>query len=229
MNILISNSKLKLQTVLSGLPSKYYLEERPVTPTKYARLVRNMGERPELESDEIEYAAEIVTGGEPGVPDTVVLVTDAEVVAGAIDGKEAESQLDFAVRLDDIREIECDGMFTREIPLETTTGHYTIPTEGLDPSKFTSAIVGNTKLTNTCERFGFGRTRFAICKWSTCLGAALIIVGIGFSVTMIGILVGLPFIGLGAALLVFALAYKKAGDYLDDSVWRLPEAGAGAA
>lgn len=229
MNILISNPKLKLQTGLSGLPSKDYLEERPVTPTKYARLVRNMGERPELESEEIEYAAEIVTGGEEGVPETIVLVTEEEVVAGPIDGKEAESQLEFAIGLDDIQEIECDGMFTREIPMKTSAGHYTIPTEGLDPTKFTSAIVGNTMLTNSCERFGFGRTRFAVCKWSTCLGAALIIVGVGFSITMIGILVGLPFIGLGAALLLFALGYKKAGDYLDDSVWRIPEAGAGTA
>lgn len=182
-----------------------------------------MSERPTLHSDEISYAAEIVTGGEPGVPDTVVLVTDDELVAGPIEGKEDASTLEFSLKLDEIEEVKCEGMFADSVPIRANPGSFAIPTEGLDPIKFTSAVVEHTNLTNECERYGFGRTRFAVCKWSTCLGAASIIVGIGFSVTMIGILVGLPFIGFGSALLLFALGYKKAGDWMEDNVWTIPE------
>lgn len=195
-----------------------------MTPPKYERLVRNMGERPDLGGADVEYAAEIVTGGEAGVPDTVIIVTDEAIVAGPIEGKKDASEFEFTLPLDHIEQIECEGMFAGSIPITANPGTYTIPTEGLDPIRFTSTVVEHTSLVNDCERLGFGRTRFRVCKWSTCLGAAMILVGIGFSVTMIGILVGIPFIGLGSALLLFALGYKKAGDHIHDSIWSLPDA-----
>lgn len=199
-----------------------------MTANKYKRLVRNMDEHPTLEGEEIEYAAEVITGGEAGVPDTVILVTDTRIVAGPMTGKRDESQLDFSISLGEIEQIQCEGMFADRIPLTTRSGTLQIPTSGLDPVKFTSAVVDHSPLTNACEEYGFGRTRFAVCKWATCLGAAMILVGIGFSVTMIGILVGLPLIGLGAILLLSAFAYKKAGDRVQDSVWSLPEPGSEA-
>ena len=76
-----------------------------------------MGEPPDLGGADVEYAAEIVTGGDSGVPDTVLLVTDREIVAGPIEGKEAECELDFTLPLNHIEQIECEGMFASSIPI----------------------------------------------------------------------------------------------------------------
>lgn len=171
----------------------------------------------------VKYGAEIVTGGESGVPDTVVLVTDEELIVGPIAGKEDTAALSFDLGLSEIREVRCEGMFTDAIPIMATSGEFTIPTQGLDTVRFVSTLVDQAGLENHCERYGFGRTRFAVCKWSACLGAAMVIVGIGFSISMIGILLGLPLIGIGSAILLFAFGYKKLGDYMGDNVWTVPE------
>ena len=186
------------------------------------QLVSEMSDRPALEGQEIVYGAEIVTGGDAGEPDTVVLVTEDEILASPIAGKEAESTLQFTVDLDDLVRIECGGFLADAVPIETTTGTYEIPTRGLDTIRFITAVVHNSRLTNGYEHLGFGTTKFAVCKWTACLGGALILIGIALSITMIDVL-GLPLLVLGSAMLVGGFAYKKIGDYLGDYVWTLPE------
>lgn len=185
----------------------------------YSRLVRNMDGDPALEGEDVVYGAEIITAPEGVDPDTVLLVTDEQVIARPMAGMEAESRLEFAMDVGDIEEVECEGMFADTVSLGTGHERYTITAQGMDAVEFTCAVVEESDLKNRCERLGFGRTRFTVCKWSTCLGCALILVGIGFSVTMIGILVGLPFIGIGASLLLVAFAYKKIGEMMEDNVW----------
>ncbi|MFB6268182.1 MAG: hypothetical protein ABEI31_11020 [Halodesulfurarchaeum sp.] len=192
---------------------------------RYQRLIREMADSPQLGDQSVEYGAEIVTGGEAGVADTVILVTDEAIYARPMQGKENASTLDLTIPLSAVTQMECASIFADHIPIETANGRYSIPTSGLDTVKFTSSVVENSQLTNGCERFGFGSTRFTVTKWSLALGSALVLVGIAFCVTVIGILVGLPFIGVGALMLLFALVYTKAGDWMGDTVWVLPEAG----
>lgn len=194
-----------------------------MTNAKYARFVRNMDEPPTVDTDDVVYGAEIVTGDGASGPDTVVLVTTDRVMAGPIAGMAGESRLDFDLALADLESVECEGFFSETVSLETADDRYLVPSRGMDAVDFTCNVVEHSHLTNRCERFGFGRTRFAVCKWSACLGCALILVGVGFSITMIGILVGLPFIGAGAALLLVAFAYKKLGEYMEDNVWTREE------
>lgn len=171
----------------------------------------------------MEYGGEIVTGGETGIPDTVILVTSDELIASPIAGKEDVSTMDFTIQLDDIVELECGGYFGDEVTIKTASDSYQIPSEGIDSVKFTCAVVENSPLTNTCERLGFGLCRLSICKWATCAGCALVLVGIAFSITMIGIVLGLPFIGAGIALILFSALYKYLGDCMNDNTWTRQE------
>lgn len=183
------------------------------------RLVRDMAEPPTIDDQVVEYAAEVSTGGTAGVPDTIILVTREGVHARPISGKEAESTLSFSVNLQDIQELECGGLFSQEVSLQTAEGNYTIAAEGLSAMDFTSAIVKHTNLTNKCDRLGMGKARIQVCKWSTCLGCALVLLGVGLSITMIGLLVGIPLIGAGAAVLLLTFAYKQVGEMMGDNVW----------
>lgn len=200
-----------------------------MSTSNYSRLVRNMGEDPALEGEDVVYGAEIITGPGGVDPDTVLLVTDEQVIARPIAGMEDQSTLEFAMDVDEIESVECEGMFADTVTVGTAHEQYTISAQGMDAVEFTCSVVEQSDLKNRCERFGFGRTRFTVCKWSTCLGCALILVGIGFSITMIGILVGLPFIGIGASLLLVAFAYKKLGEMMEDNVWTREEVGVNAA
>lgn len=206
----------------------YKPRRRTVSTSRYDRLVRNMDEDPALEGEDVVYGAEIITAPGGVDPDTVLLVTEEQVTARPIAGMEAESALEFTMDMDDIEEVECEGMFADSVSIGTGQERYTISAQGMDAVDFTCAVVEQSNLKNRCERLGFGRTRFTVCKWSTCLGCALILVGIGFSVTMIGILVGLPFIGIGASLLVAAFAYKKLGEMMEDNVWTREDVGPSA-
>ncbi|MFB6152687.1 MAG: hypothetical protein ABEJ27_00400 [Halodesulfurarchaeum sp.] len=191
---------------------------------RYQRLIRQMADSPQMGDQSVEYGAEIVTGGEAGVADTIVLVSDEAIYARPMQGKEDESTLELTIPLSAVTQLECPSIFADGIPIETSNGQYTIPTSGLDTVKFTSSVVENSQLTNGCERFGFGSTRFTVTKWSLAVGSVLVLVGVAFCVTVIGILVGLPFIGIGGLMLLFAFAYTKAGDWMGDNVWALPEA-----
>ena len=171
----------------------------------------------------VEYSAEIRTGDGAEEPDTEVQVTPTRLSVIPISGKETESTLEFSIGLEEIDRFQCDGFFGSQIRIEAGNEQYTIPASDLDTVRFAGAVVENSHLTNTCEQYGFGRMRFSVCKWSTAIGAALVLVGIAFSITMIGILIGLPFIGVGAALLGFAFLYKKLGDLMEDNVWTRPD------
>lgn len=190
-----------------------------MSTSRYSRLVRNMDEDPALDGEDVVYGAEIITAPDGVDPDTVLLVTDEQVIARPMAGMEDASTLEFTMAVEDIEEVECEGMFADTVSIGTAHERYTISAQGMDAVEFTCSVVEQSDLQNRCERLGFGRTRFAVCKWSTCLGCALILVGVGFSITMIGILVGLPFIGIGASLLLVAFAYKKLGEMMEDNVW----------
>lgn len=178
-----------------------------------------MAEPPTMDDQVVEYAAEVSTGGTAGVPDTIILVTRDAVHARPISGKEEESSLDFSVNFEDIQELECGGLFSQEVSLRTAEHNHTVAAEGLSAMDFTSAIVKHTTLTNKCDRLGMGKARIQACKWSTCLGCALVLLGVGLSITMIGLLVGIPLIGAGAAVLLLTFAYKQVGEMMEDNVW----------
>lgn len=190
---------------------------------QYNRLVGEMSQRPSVQDQSIEYGAEVSTGGEPGVPDTIILVTTDGVYAGPIAGKEDESTLELSLGMDELDELECNGFLRQTVSLSAAGDRYTIPSAGLDTIKFAKAIVKNSHLTNGCDLSGFGLLRFTICKWTTCLGAALFLVGLAFSITMIGIVIGIPFMATGAVMLVGAFAYSQVGYRMGDNVWTRPD------
>lgn len=189
---------------------------------QYRRLVGEMSRGPTVRDQSIEYGAEISTGGESGVPDTVVLVTSDGVYAGPIAGKEDESTLELSLGMDEIDELECNGFLRQTVTLAAGGDRYTIPSAGLDTIKFAKAIINNSHLDNECGRSGFGLLRFSLCKWATCLGAALFLVGLAFSITMIGIVIGVPFMVAGAGLLLGSYGYAKIGYRMGDNVWIRP-------
>lgn len=178
-----------------------------------------MSSRPTLEDESIEYGAEIVTGGEPGVPDTVILVTKEGIHARPIAGKEDESTLEFSLPMDKVDALECDGFFSQAVTVASNPNQYTIPSAGLDSITFASTVIEHSGLSNQCNRLGFGLCRFSVCKWLTCLGCALLLVGAAFSITMIGVIVGLPFIVGGGLFLASAFVYQRLGNRFGDNVW----------
>lgn len=179
-----------------------------------------------VRNEEVEYAANIRTVGRGESPDTVVLVTAGRLIVGPKMGEEDRSALDFSIALDDIERLRCEGFFSDAITIDTAEDQYEIPAADVDSIQFTDAIVDHTELINPCERYGFGRFRFTVCKWSACIGCSLILIGTAISITIVGLLLGLPVIGVGAALLLFTFLYKKMGDRVGDCVWTRPERGA---
>lgn len=192
-------------------------------PSHYESLVRKASTTPTVSSGEIHYGAEISTAGESDAPDTIVLVSDEELVATAIAGTESDSTLEFTLSLDDVDELRCEGLLAEVITVDTGDEEYAIPTGDLNRAAFTAAIVEHSHLTNPCEWMGLNRAGSSMCQYATCFGCALVVLGVGCCVTIVGIFVGLPLIGLGIALLLAALAYRGVCDWRGLNVWKPAE------
>lgn len=194
-----------------------------MTQYKYGHLVEKMTPQPNLE-EEVVYAAEIKTGETPGVgPDTVIAVTRNRIISREKQTEEeTKKTLEFEIKLDTLTELRCEGILPGKVVLKTDGREVNIPLENLDTTEFIASIVENSRLRSNCEWFNFGKYTFAPCKWATCLGCALILVGIAFCVTLIGILIGLPFIAAGIGLLIMAFVYQKICDKFDLNIWRVP-------
>lgn len=194
-----------------------------MTQSRYDTLVRKASRTPTIAPREIRYGAEISTEGRSDEPDAILLVSEETLRATPIAGQESESSLDFTLPLDEIDELRCEGLLAEAITVDAGDEEYAIPTGDLNRSEFTAAVVEHSHLTNPCEWMALNRRGFSLCKYVTCFGCALIALGVACCITVIGIVVGVPFIGLGVALLLAAFAYRSVCEWRGLNVWKRAE------
>jgi hypothetical protein len=169
------------------------------------------------------FEDKVVSGGNSGKPDTRIVVTDQSIRAEPIDPDKAESTLDFHLPLDDIEALRCSGVLDRTVALEGDGTSYTIPANQLDRRGLTSAVVENSPLTSPCSSFGLGGAGETICERLTCVGCVLILGGIGLSLSVVGLLLGIPLIGIGLAVLLVVFLRGKICAQRGANVWRRPD------
>jgi hypothetical protein len=177
------------------------------------------------EGEEVIYRAEIASEGQFGQPDTAVVVTDRTLRARPLPDVDTDSEMSLSVPLAEIESLRCEGVLSRTLTVETATETIAIPTVGLDTSRFKAAIVEHSQLTAPSGRFGFDAYSVAPCEWATSLGAAFLVIGIGMSVTFIGIVFGAPLAGAGLLILLLVAARRRLAEVRGTNVWRRRESG----
>ncbi len=173
--------------------------------------------------NEVVFESEITSEDSVSGADTRVRVTEETLSADPVPGTGSDSALDFAVSLEDIETVECAGVLSRTITVETDGESYAIPANGLDRRRFTSALAEEAGLVSPCTALGLDEFGESVCGWLTCLGCALVLVGIGLSITVIGFVLGLPFVGLGVAVLLLVALRGKVCEWRGTNTWRRPE------
>jgi hypothetical protein len=190
---------------------------------QYDHLLEEMDTKQPVSGEAILYGGEIaVDGGER--PDTVVLVTDQHLYAKPIAGSGPESGIDVEIALADIQEFRCEGFLSGSVSITTGDETYRIPTDGVDRVAFTNAIVERSQLTNGCEGTLLDRIGLTPCGWLTCAGCAMVLVGASLSITVVGLLVGAPLLGLGIGVLLAGYLYRQYCERKGLTVWTRREA-----
>lgn len=173
--------------------------------------------------EEVIFESEIASTEYAGGTDTLIRVTDNMLSAEPIPGSDSDSALDFALPLEDIVTVECAGVLSRTITVETGANSYAIPANQLNRREFTSALAEQGGLVSPCTALGLHQFSESLCGWMTCLGCALILVGLGLSITVIGLFLGVPLIGLGVAILLVVALRGKVCDWRGTNTWRRPQ------
>ncbi len=152
-------------------------------------------------------------------PDTAVIVTDEAVAAHPLPSGDADSPVEFMLRLDELERLQCEGFMCRSVLLETATETYEVPTMGLDEGAFRRAIVEHSDLGNTCVRLNLDRLGVCPCEVGTQAGCAVCVLGVALMLSVVGALLGAGLLVVGLAVLCMAYAGRKYGQWRGANVW----------
>jgi hypothetical protein len=173
----------------------------------------------DIEGEEVSYQGQTTVGEEVGEPDTAVAVTAEHLHASPLAGTESDESLDFSIALDDINTLQCDGILRRTVTLETDEETVTIPLNGFNEGRFRHALVSNSHLTNSCARLDLDRYGLCPCGIGTCVGSLLVVAGVAMILSVVGALLGILVIGVGAGMIGLVSLVRKLSEWRDANVW----------